>query len=236
MNFRNLRAIILVLFWCVCCANTGLCEDQNNQLKINHWTLSNSTDEQIRVDTAKELIVNPAPAARQILLEVLGSADNAAATSSVCKAINSFRSTADFIPNRQDFILPLMNILKGHNADTGKLAAQAALIFSFKEIKNYLDPIFQNPQLPDTTRKNAVYALQIRPDKESVLQLIDLLEVNDPLICTTAAEALNEWMPIGTDKKEWRRIKAEIEKGKFDIVRERVLTSQDRIRTLNENV
>jgi HEAT repeat protein len=233
MNIKNFTAIIFVLF---CCAGINFGQDINNQLKINRWTLSNSTDEQIRVDTAKELLENPSAEARQILLDVLGSTENSGATSSVCKAISSFRSSAELIPNKQDFILPLMNILKGQNPETAKLAAQACLIFSFREIKNYLDPIFQNSQLSDVTRKSAVYALQIRPDKESVLQLIDLLESNDPVISTSATDALNEWMPLGTDKKQWRKIKIDIEKGKFDIVRERLLTGQDKIRALNDTV
>ncbi|MCE5340636.1 MAG: HEAT repeat domain-containing protein [Planctomycetaceae bacterium] len=229
----KLTAALAIL---MCCCNAVSFGQEDNQLKINQWTLFNSTDEQIRVDTAKELIVDPTPDARKILLEALNSTDNVGAPSSVCQALSTYRSSAFLIPNRLDFILPLMNILRGANPDTGKLAAQAMLIFSLKEIKNYIDPIFRKPELPDTTRKNAVYALKLRPDKEAVLQLIDLLDSDDPVISSAAVQALDEWMPIGTDKKKWQKIRGDIERGKMDIVRERLLTGQDKIRSLKEDV
>ncbi len=229
-NIKLMAAVVLLF------VNLVVFGQDDNQLKINQWTLFNSTDEQIRVDTAKELIVDLTPAAREILLEALNSTDNVSAPSSVCKALSSYRSSAFLISNRLDFMLPLMNILRGTNPDTGKLAAQAMLIFSLKEIKNYIDPIFRNSELPDTTRKNAVYALQLRPDKEAVLQLIDLLDSDDPVISSAASQALNEWMPIGTDIKKWQNIRDDIEHKKMDIVRERLLTGQDKIRSLKEDV
>jgi HEAT repeat protein len=231
-NFKITAVIVLMVLFC----NQFSFGMDDNQLKINQWTLFNSTDEQIRVDTAKELIVDATPAARKILLDALNSTDNIGATSSVCKAVSGYRSSAFMIPNRLDFILPLMNILRGTNPDTGRLAAQAMLIFSLKEVKNYIDPIFRNRELPDTTRKNAVYALQLRPDREAVLQLVDLLDSDDPVISSAAGLALNEWMPIGTDKKKWQKIRGDIERGKIDIVRERLLTGQDKIRLLKEDV
>jgi HEAT repeat protein len=228
-----ITALILMM---VLCSNPFSFGQDDNQLKINQWTLYNSTDEQIRIDTAKELLANPSPQARKILLDALNSTDNIGATSSVCRAFSSYRSVTSQIPNRLDFILPLMNILRGANPDTGRLAAQAMLVFSLKEIKNYIDPIFRSPQLPDATRKNAVYALQLRPEKEAVLQLIELLASDDPVVSASAAQALNEWMPLGTDIKKWQKIRGDIEKGKIDIVRERLLTGQDKIRSLREDV
>lgn len=223
--------VLTVLFFC----SLGFGQD-DNQLKINYWTLYNSTDEQIRIDTAKELLTNPSPEARKVLLDALNSTDNIGATSSVCKAISSYRSDAAQVHNRLDFLFPLMNILRGTNPDTGRLAAQAMLIFSLKEIKNYIDPIFRDTKLPDTVRKNAVYVLQLRPEKEAVIQLIDLLQSGDPVVSSSAALALNEWMPIGADVRKWQKIRGDIEKGKIDIIRERLLTGQDKIRALKEDV
>jgi HEAT repeat protein len=232
----NIKIISMIIFVLLCCTGIGFGQNENNQLKINQWSLYNSTDEQIRFDTAKELLENPSPAAREILLNALNTTDNVGATSSVCKAISSFRSSAYLIQNRLDFILPLMNILRGSNAETAKLAAHATLIFSLKEVKNYIDPILRDPQLPEMTRKNAVYALQIRPDRESLFQLIDLLDNTDPVISSSAVQALNEWMPLGDDKARWLRVREDIEKGKIDIIRERLLTGQDKIQNLNEDI
>lgn len=211
-------------------------EAVNNQLKINHWTLSNSTDEQIRIDTAMELLENALPAARQILLDALNSTDNAAATSSVCKAINKYRSSSNLIPRREEFIQPLMNILKSQNSEIARLAAQATLIFNYREIKNHLDQIIKDSESADTAKRNAVYALQIRPDRETVLQLIDMLNSDDAVISSAAVGALQEWLPIGDDKQRWQKIRRDIERGRLDIVRERVLSQQDKVRRLNEDV
>lgn len=231
-NKKTITAILFLLF-CFTCAIYG---QDENQLKINYWTLSNSTDEQIRIDTAKELLVNPAAEARKILLDVLGSANNNGTANSVCKALNEFRSTSYLIINKQDFISPLMKLIKEQNVETARLAAQATLIFSFKELKAPLEQIIKNPESSDVVKKNAIYAFQIRPDKETVIELIELLESDDVVISSVAGQSLQEWLPIGNDKQQWNKIKSDIEKGKIDIVREKVLTEQDKIHSLKEDV
>ena len=238
----NTRDIILSIF-IIICLNPFLYpvfgdtkEDSGGQLKINRWTLFNSTDEQIRIDTATELLKNSDDQARKILIEALASSDNPAVQSSVCKAIADFRNQSQLIPNRNDFIGPLMNIIKGQNTDAAKLAAQGSLIFSFREVKNHLEDIIKNHTLAVTAKKNAIYALQIRPDKEVVLMLIDLLDNNDKVVASAAADALQEWMPIGKDIRQWQKIRRDIERGRLDIVREKLLTQQDKIRQLNDDV
>jgi HEAT repeat protein len=238
----NTRDIILSIFIIICLnpflypAFGDAKEDSGGQLKINRWTLFNSTDEQIRIDTATELLKNSDDQARKILIEALASSDNPVAQSSVCKAIGNFRNQPQLIPNRNDFIGPLMNIIKGQNADAAKLAAQGSLIFSFREVKNHLEDIIKNHTLAVTAKKNAIYALQIRPDREIVLLLIDLLSSDDKAVASAAADALQEWMPIGKDIQQWQRIRREIERGRLDIVREKLLTQQDKIRQLNDDV
>ncbi|MGB8225487.1 MAG: HEAT repeat domain-containing protein, partial [Sedimentisphaerales bacterium] len=119
-------------------------ENLDGQSKINRWTLFNSTDEQIRIDTAVELLKNPSSEARQILLEALGATDNAGAQASVCKAIRQFRSFSQLIPDKEDFIVPLMDIIRGQNAEVARLAAQASLIFTYRQIKNQLEDIAES--------------------------------------------------------------------------------------------
>ena len=220
----------------VCAASDNTSQDANSQLKINRWTLLNSTDEQIRIDTAVELLKSPDAESRQILLDILVSNDNTAALSSVCRAISRFRSMAQLIPDKEDFIKPLMDIIKGQNPDAGKLAAQASLIFSYKQVKNNLEDIINNPNMSAVAKKNAVYAIQVRPDKETIPLLVDLLDSDDPVVVSAAGDALQEWMPVGTDKQLWHRIRKDLERGRIDIVRERLLAQQDKIRRLNEDI
>ena len=209
----------------------------SGQLKINRWTLFNSTDEQIRIDTAVELLKNPSSEARQILLEALGAKDNTGAQTSVCKAISQFRSFSQLIPDREDFIVPLMDILKVQNTEVAKLAAQALLVFTYRQVKNHLEDIIENPGLPVAARKNAIYALQIRPDKEAVSELIELLDNDDKEVASAAGDALQEWLPVARDKKLWRKTLKEFEgKSRTDILRERLLTQEDKVRQLSDEV
>ena len=101
----------------------------SGQLKINRWTLLNSTDEQIRIDTAVELLKNPSSEARGILLEALGVKDNTGAQISVCKAISQFRSFSQLIPDREDFIVPLMDIIRGQNTEVAQSCGTGVACF-----------------------------------------------------------------------------------------------------------
>lgn len=209
----------------------------SGQLKINRWTLFNSTDEQIRVETAVELLKSPSSEARQILLEAISAKDNIAAQTSVSKAIIQFRSSSQLIPDKEDFIVPLMDILKVQNMEVANLAAQASLIFTYRQVKDHLDGIIGNSVLSPAARKNAVYALQIRPDKEALSRLIELLDSKDESIASSAGDALQEWLPVGRDRQLQREILKELEsKSRTDILRERLLTQEQKVRQLSDEV
>jgi len=238
----NIRDIILSMFLLLCFApflyaavDTSV-QDVNGQLKINRWTLFNSTDEQIRIDTAVELLKSRDDAARKILLEALASNDNAAAQSSTCRAISNFRSISQLIPDKEDFIGPLINILKGQNTEVATLAAQASLIFTYRDVRGRLEDIIKSSDLPAAAKKNAIYAIQIRPDKETVPLLIGLLDSDDPAVASAAADALQRWLPIGKDRQQWQKIRRDMERGRIDIVRERLLAQQDKVRQLNDEI
>jgi HEAT repeat protein len=212
-------------------------ENLGGQSKINRWTLFNSTDEQIRIDTAVELLKNPSSEARQILLEALGASDNAGAQASVCKALRQFRSFSQLIPDKEDFIVPLMDIIRGQNMEVARLAAQASLIFTYRQIKNQIEDTAENSALSVVARKNAIYALQIYPDKEAVSELIRLLDDDNEEIASAAAAALQEWLPAIRDKKLWRKTLKDFEgKSRTDILRERLLTQEQKIEGLSDEV
>ncbi len=209
----------------------------SSQLKINRWALLNSTDEQIRIDTAVELLKSPLPETRQVLLEALSAKDNTAAQTSICRAISQFRSFSQLIPDREDFIVPLMNILKVQNPEVAELAAQASLVFTYRQVKSYLEDIVENPSIPVAAKKNAIYALQIRPDKEAVSKLIELLDSDNEEVASAAGDALQEWLPLGRDKQLWRKTLKDLEsKSRTDILRERLLTQEQKARQLSDEV
>ena len=215
----------------------GTNENITGQLKINRWTLLNSTDEQIRIDTAIELLKDPSADARQILLSALWSTDNTATQTSVCKAISRFRNFAQLIPDREDFIEPLMNIIKVQPPETAHLAAQASLIFTFRQVDGHFQKIINSPDPGSSAKKNAIYALGIRSDKEAVSKLIELLDSKDKVVSSAAGDALQEWLPRGNDEQMWRKSLKDFEnKSRTDILREGLLVQQDKVRQLNEEV
>lgn len=215
----------------------GIDDDIVGQLKINRWTLLNSSEEQIRIDTAVELLKDRSPEARQILLDSLWSKDNISTQISVCKAISRFRSFPQLMPSGEDFLEPLINIISVQPPETARFAGQALLIFTYRQVAGRLEKIIDNPDTDTSAKRNAIYAFRIRPDKEAVSKLIEFLDNKDKVISFAAEEALQEWLPISGDRQQWRRnLKDFGNKNRTDILREGFLTQQDKIRRLGEEV
>ena len=204
------------------------------QLKINRAALLNpSMDEQIRIDTALELLRNEDQQARAILLEVLAANDNTAAQIIVCKAIIQSRGWGEVILRPKEFLQPLTAILKQQDGGVAKFAAQASLIFEYRQLQPYLMDIIENPALPMQSRLNAIYAMQIRPDKEAVSQLLVLLDNEDKQIAAAAREALQVWLPLATDEQSWRKNLKKLERmSRVEILKEWVTAQDGRIRQL----
>ena len=246
MKLNTLKTLIIAISLLISpfCASAAQEQTDNNsatalgsQLKINRWTLLNSTDEQIRIETAVELLKDHSPEARGVLLEALSSTSNTLAQNSVCKAISQFRSWSKLIPNYTDFIEPLINILTTSKKSQADLAAQASLIFSYRQIDKHLKEIINSTSLGKDAKLNAIYALQIRPDKEAISELIDLLDSDNAVIASAAGDALQEWLPLGNDKQDWLKVLKDLEKkSRSDILRERLLAQQDKVRQLSEEV
>ena len=234
----------MLLTTCLCAAS--LLAEQNNgqesplaaQLKINRAALLNpSMEEQIRIDTALELLRNEDGQARAILLEVLTAKDNAAAQMIVCKAIIQSRGWDEAIIQPKEFLEPLMAILTEQEGDVAKIAAKASLIFPYSQVQPYLMRIIENPELPMQARLNAVYAMQIRPDKEAVSQLLIMLDSEDKQISSAAKEALLVWLPLATDEQSWRKNLSKLERmSRVEILKEWVIAQDGRIRQIEEQL
>ncbi|MBN1787067.1 MAG: hypothetical protein JW806_01580 [Sedimentisphaerales bacterium] len=197
----------------------------------------NSTDEQTRIDAAVELLKSSSSQARQVLLKALENKENPAVQVSICKALVQFRNFPNLVPDRNDFLVPLMTIIRTQNGEMATLAARASLMYSYQKVKNYIKNIIDDPALSDSIKKNAIYALQIRPDKEAVSMLVNLLDSKDVKLASAAADALTEWIPAANDEKLWlRKAKGLKYKSRTDVFREKLLTQEEKTRRLCDEV
>ena len=162
----------------------------NQELALIKDQLFNNKDAATRMNAASVLLFKDDPAARELVLEALKQAENPAAKTAVCKALDRSRRDPRTLKNKEDFLQPLLGIL-GTEADPGvaRSAAEASLMFSYDQVQAGLERIVNDSQLPVAIRSNAVYALQLHPDKRAVLKLIDLLGDPESEVARAAGDA-----------------------------------------------
>ena len=214
--------------------NNAVEVSRSRQLKINRGALLDGPSEQIRIDTAIILLLSEQDSARALLLEALGAKNNSEAKGAVCKALSQSRSWQKSIRDKKDFLEPLLNILAGGQESESKLAAEAMLIFDYEQVHTQLKEIIENAEL-GPGRLNAIYALQLRPDKEAIFQLIDLVDSSDKDLAEGAEKALQASLgiPIGADKQLWEQIRKELSrKRRAEFVRDRLITQEAKVRRL----
>ena len=179
----------------------------DEQLDINKNALLKDPNELIRIKAAKLLLFSDSPQAREFLIkDVLGQGKNSAARRAVCKALIQTRTSKEPIPNKAEFIQPLLGVFDTDNDAEAQLAAEATLIFEYDEIEELLAKIVTDTEKPAKTRINAIRALTLRltlrPDMNATIRLIRL--VDDPVkqVADEAEKALHSLgMPVGTSPK-----------------------------------
>jgi len=206
----------------------------SKQLKINVDALLKGSSEQIRVDAATVMLFSEESAARKVLLSTLKQSENIAACQAVCKALSQARAAQEPIPNKADFIAPLLEILTADDFATGKLAADATLLFEYKQISKHLENIVSDTSLPVKARSNAVYALKLQPDMRAIFKLIELLDDPEKQIAGESENALNTLgIPVGNDDGRRRQIINELKrKGKDQFLRDWVIRQEAQMRAL----
>jgi len=205
------------------------------QLRIYKDALFQGTSEQSRQDAAIELLLSDDNESRKILLEALTSRDNTGARQAVCRGLISCRALGAVIRNRNDFREGLVGILVDEGELDAQLAAEAMLIFKYREISSRLEKLARSGEVERRIRLNVVYALEIRPDKEAMSELIRLLDDADVEIAGAAERALQDsfGIPVGTDKEVWQKILEDLQrKSPNEIRRERLLQQETRMRKL----
>jgi len=192
MSIKRLYLIILLLL--MGCQQAGVGQDKpvlpanaetsetdvDKELKIYKSTLLEGKNDQIRIDAATVMLFNENPLARKILLDTLKQTENIAARSAVCKALSQTRAGLEPIKNKEDFIQPLLDILASDNTAIAKLAAEATLIFEYKQISEPIEKLISDPTLAIETRLNAIYASELHPDMRVAITLISLLDPASP--------------------------------------------------------
>ncbi|RPJ39151.1 MAG: HEAT repeat domain-containing protein, partial [Planctomycetaceae bacterium] len=207
----------------------------NQELALIKDQLFNNKDAATRMNAASVLLFKDDPAARVLVLDVLKQTENPAAKTAICKALDRSRRDPRTLKNKEDFLQPLLGIL-GTEADPGvaRSAAEASLMFGYDQVQAGLEGMANDNQLPVAIRSNAVYALQLHPDKRAVLKLIDLLGDPESEMARAAGDALTSLgIALPEDAEGRRRAASDLEsQGPETYLRKRLVRSEADIRTL----
>lgn len=216
--------------------------DENHidkQLKLNRDALFDAAKEQMRIDAAMVLLVDTDKRARAILIDALFQSENEPARAAVCKALVQMRSTEEKVPQKNDFVEPLLSLLKNEKGETALLCAEATLLFDYEQMGQQLVEIVNDEGAGTNARLNALAALKLHPDMRVIFALIEELDDSDIKV---AAEAENILKSLGIDVtgkdvKSRRQIITEIKKkGADEFLRDWLLRQDNQIRQLREQI
>jgi len=230
------RLCVLLLMLIIGCHKAGIGAEESalmvnhsieqaeltTKLRIYKNALFEGSKEQIRVDAAGEILVSSDPLAREMLLGALKQRENRGARMAVCKALSESATSDHIIKNKQDFIIPLLDILKTEAADQAEIAARACLIFDYEQLSKQMEEMATDRKMPTAARINAIGALKLQPDKRAILKLIDLLDDSEEQVSVGAEKALTSLnIPVGTDAASRRQIRNGIEQmGRREFLRD----------------
>jgi HEAT repeat protein len=208
-------------------------ENAARQLRIYREALLQGSTDVIRIDAAVGLLLQNDKPSSDILVSALKSEDNTAARLAVCKALIKSRAVAQTINTRQDFLEPLLAILKGKSSEQARTAAEALLIFDYTTIEPAVRQMLEDKTLDRQVRIQAIDVLQLRPEPQALRLLIGLLDDADTEIVRAAENSLQEsfGIPVGTSRAVWADIRVELQqKSPGDIRRDRLLRQETRLR------
>lgn len=171
------------------------------QLRICEEALLRGSTDRSRTDAAIELLRREDDAAWEVLMKALLSTDNAAARQAVCRGLVVSRSWPEHTRSRKVFLEPLLGILIDESSADARLAAEALLVFRYAEIGDRLGRLARMSDLDRGVRLNVIHALRLWPDKEAILELVNLLDDADAEVAGAAAAALPYWVEAGADKE-----------------------------------
>jgi len=209
----------------------------SKQLKINREALLKGSIDQIRIDAATVMLFNEDPLARKILLDALKQSENVPARVAVCRALSQALAEQKAIDDKEDFILPLFDILKTDFDESAKFAAEAIQIFDYDQISEHLAEAV-DPLLPVEARLNAIYALRLQRDMRAVFKLIDQLDDANEQVKAEAEKALRFLgTPVGKGAEEREQIKTELKrKGRDEFLKDLLIRWEAKMRELQAEI
>ncbi len=250
MSSRRLFMVLLVL--AIGCQQGSIGEQQSEissppaaeaklstQLQVNKDALLNKgSSEQMRVNAASVILVGEEPSARAILIDALRQSENKAAQVAVCKALSLAVGKKERIKDKQDFLEPLIEILRTETDDVARPAAEALLIFEYSRISPELERMASDLAAPASARLNAIYALKLQPNVQATIKLLKLLDDADRQVAEEAAAALQSLgIPAGRDAQTRQQIIDELErKGRDEFLRNWVVHREAQMRKLEAEV
>jgi hypothetical protein len=236
------RVYLVILMMAVGCLQAGIAQEKltepakstpttaelNTELKVFKEALF----KQGSVDAATVMLFHADPNARVVLLDALKQSENGPARMAVCNALIQARVSKKTVKNVQDFIEPLLGILNSENDVEAQLAAQATLIFEYDKIKDPLDKIFEDPNKPAKTKKNAINALKLRLDMMATIRLIELVDHPEKQVSVEAENALHSLgIPVGENPETRRQNIEEIKReGQVAFLRSQLVRQDAQIR------
>lgn len=206
----------------------------DKQLEVNRDALLKGSSEQIRIDAAIVMLLSEEPVARNILLDTLKQTENGAARIAVCKALIGAKASHKTIPDKEEFIQPILNILiTGSSAEAGA-AGEATLIFRYEQISKPLEKTASDPSLSRKARLNAIETLKIQPDMKATLKLVELLNDPDKEIASESAKALQSTgITSGKDAASRKKSLDELKrKNKNEFLTNRLVYQETELREL----
>jgi len=211
----------------------------NTQLQVNKDALLNKgSSEQMRVNAASVILVSAGPSARAILVDTLRQSENRAARAAVCKALSLGVGKKELIKDKQDFLEPLIEILRTETNDVAKLAAEALLIFEYSLISPELERMASDVAAPANARFNVIHALKLQPNVQATIKLLKLLDDADQQVAEEAAVSLqSQGIPAGRDAQTRQQIIDELEReGRDEFLRNWVVHREAQMRKLEAEV
>jgi len=154
-----------------------------------------------KLEAAEILLSRQSPQANEALKGFLLRGDNRAAQIAVAEAIASCQV------ERQEFIEPLLTVLKGPDPLARPAAARALARYRNFGVLDRLLAIAQDRSADPLVRANVIVALRTVLDKKVVDALVSLLEEPDPVVTAAAAEslaALTNIRAFGADSLQWK--------------------------------
>ncbi len=172
--------------------NTDAAEEKvDEQFEIIKNALLKGDSESIRVKAATVMLTDTRPAARKILLDTLSQTQNSAARVAICKALTQAEAERKSVPDRENFIEPLLNMLATGSGDEAAVAAVATTIFNYDQLQEPLEKMVSDPASEVKPRLNMIQCLSLHPDMRAAIKLIQLVDDPEPKVSAAAARTLN---------------------------------------------